>query len=476
MVDYTIIGSGAGGSAIALQLLKQGKSVEIFEEGNFYNSDFFKKKKTDLLFDVWRNNGFIPITGSPNIVYSEGVAVGGTSVINGGIITRTANNIIDSWRAHHGLDIFNIKNITRNYESNERMLNVSLANNQGNYSSRLLEIGAKKLGLSTKQAPRAVINCVNSNHCALGCPSGAKQSLDKTFLKEIVSLGGKIYSNKKLEKIFFRRNSVNEIQVFNKEDKSFFNKSIKNLILCAGPIQTPKILLKNKIIPRAHPLQFHANLKILALYPYEVNSYNSTIFTKHINEFEDYGVLMMSSNYIEPFLAAGLNNYKMQSIEYFMKNSFRGAIFNVQIKLDDSYANLINNNFLRIFFMKWKLSQKDFFKIIKYLKKLSEVIFMGGAQEIYLPINKAQPCLRLDESFKQLSISKKNDLEINSVHGMSTCSISKKIINNFISPEGRINNVSNLFVADASILPTNTGQHPQNIIMAATTELGRLKQ
>ena len=64
MVDYTIIGSGAGGSAIALQLLKQGKSVEIFEEGNFYNSDFFKKKKTDLLFDVWRNNGFIPITNS----------------------------------------------------------------------------------------------------------------------------------------------------------------------------------------------------------------------------------------------------------------------------------------------------------------------------------------------------------------------------------------------------------------------------
>jgi len=476
MVDYTIIGSGAGGLAIALQLLKQGKSIEIFEEGNFYNSTFFKKKNTDLLFDCWRNNGFIPITGSPNIVYSEGVAVGGTSVINGGIITRTANNVLDSWRVDHGLDIFNIKDITRNYELNERILNVSLANNEGNYSSKLLEMGAKKLGLSTKQAPRAVINCINSNHCALGCPSGAKQSLNKTFLKEIISLGGKIYSNKKLETIFFKGNSVNEIQIFNKEDKSFFNKSIKNIILCSGPIQTPKILLKNKIISRAHPLQFHANLKILALYPHEVNSYNSTIFTKHIDEFEDEGVLMMSSNYIDPFLAAGLNNYKMQSIQYFMKNSIRGAIFNVQIKLDESYANLINNNFLRIFFMKWTLSQKDFFKIIKYLKKLSEVIFMSGAQEIYLPINKAHPCLTLDESFKQLSISKKNDLEINSVHGMSTCSISKKIINNFISPEGRINNVSNLFVADASILPTNTGQHPQNTIMAAATELGRLKQ
>ncbi len=101
---------------------------------------------------------------------------------------------------------------------------------------------------------------------------------------------------------------------------------------------------------------------------------------------------------------------------------------------------------------------------------------MSGAQEIYLPINKAYPCINLDESFKQLGISKKNDLEINSVHGMSTCSISKKIINNFISPEGKINNVSNLFVADASILPTNTGQHPQNTIMAVATELGRLKQ
>ena len=33
MKDFTIIGSGAGGSSAALELLENGYSVEVFEEG-----------------------------------------------------------------------------------------------------------------------------------------------------------------------------------------------------------------------------------------------------------------------------------------------------------------------------------------------------------------------------------------------------------------------------------------------------------
>ena len=37
MKDFTIIGSGAGGSSAALELLENGYSVEVFEEGYEYD-------------------------------------------------------------------------------------------------------------------------------------------------------------------------------------------------------------------------------------------------------------------------------------------------------------------------------------------------------------------------------------------------------------------------------------------------------
>ena len=46
MTDFTIIGSGAGGSSVALELLENNYSVEIFEEGSHYNNEKMSGKIT----------------------------------------------------------------------------------------------------------------------------------------------------------------------------------------------------------------------------------------------------------------------------------------------------------------------------------------------------------------------------------------------------------------------------------------------
>ena len=55
LTDFTIIGSGAGGSSVALELLENNYSVEIFEEGSHYNNE--KMNMLEGLQSLWRNNG-----------------------------------------------------------------------------------------------------------------------------------------------------------------------------------------------------------------------------------------------------------------------------------------------------------------------------------------------------------------------------------------------------------------------------------
>ena len=95
MYDFTIIGSGAGGSAAALELLKNGYSVEIYEEGIEYKNQ--ANTMMQGLMNLWRNNGINLFNGNPILNYGEGKCVGGSTVINGCVIDNTRYNTLENW-------------------------------------------------------------------------------------------------------------------------------------------------------------------------------------------------------------------------------------------------------------------------------------------------------------------------------------------------------------------------------------------
>ena len=121
---------------------------------------------------------------------------------------------------------------------------------------------------------------------------------------------------------------------------------MKNLILSAGPTQTPKIILTNNLSKHVNPLNFHMNLKILCFYENEIESYKSSLLTHHVREFDNDGVLFMASNYIKPLIASYLNNQPADSIKNLMSEYKNGSVFNCQIQPNFSVAQ-INKNFTK---------------------------------------------------------------------------------------------------------------------------------
>mgnify|MGYP001219179620 CR=1 FL=1 len=472
MTDFTIIGSGAGGSSVALELLENNYSVEIFEEGSHYNNE--KMNMLEGLQSLWRNNGINLFFGKPILNFGEGRSVGGSTIINGGVITYTSDKILELWDRQinenffYNDEFFNICEKIKNKLVPENQVDNNIRISS---SSEILLKAAKSKNFLTKSTNLAFKETNVQHNSPFGCVNGLKNSLDKNYHHLINGLGGTIKSNSKIIKIIPDGNIIKKIIIQNTHTNEIKKIKVKNLILSAGPTQTPKIILNNKLSKFVNDLNFHMNLKILCYYDNDINSHKSSLLTHHVREFENDGVLFMASNYIKPLIASYLNFHHSGQISKLMAEYEKGTVFNCQIQPNYSTAKIKHSSFFNDIKITWKLDKRDFLKIKKYLKILTELVFLSGAKKVLLPLeSNSEIFTSFDLAIKKIDNLKEKDLEITSVHAMSSCSLNKSeknIIDNF----GLLKNFKNLYIMDSSIMPSNTGQHPQLSIMAMVTKL-----
>src|SRR5207244_2772203 len=87
--DVVVIGSGAGGAVMATLLAEAGKRVIVLEEGPHYAaSEYQQFKPSESVRRLFREAGMLTAFGvgqTPIISITLGRAVGGSSVLTGGV-------------------------------------------------------------------------------------------------------------------------------------------------------------------------------------------------------------------------------------------------------------------------------------------------------------------------------------------------------------------------------------------------------
>ena len=187
-----VIGSGAGGSVASLELSKKGENVALVEEGEKFDSSFFKKNNiATRTKSLWRNNGLTPMFGSPPIAYVEGVALGGTTVSNGGSLERTSSEILDNFFTQYNIFGYSNDELKEIYEDIEKKLFVKkYLEPKNNIDSTNIINVLNKQNISYKFSSLAHNNCKNSNQCISGCPTDAKMTnLSLTYIPEALNNG-----------------------------------------------------------------------------------------------------------------------------------------------------------------------------------------------------------------------------------------------------------------------------------------------
>ncbi len=199
--DAVVVGSGAGGAPVAAELAEAGFDVIVLEEGSYYQTRDFTADTSAMVRQLYRDGGATMAIGNPPILFQEGRAVGGSTVINGGMSWRTPEDILARWRSESGLPLSTAE-LEPYFERVEKRIHVAPMDEAAiGKDNWLLKKGADLKGYEIIGNLRNQAHCVGSNRCAFGCPTGAKQSALVSYIPRALHYGARVYADVRVDRI-----------------------------------------------------------------------------------------------------------------------------------------------------------------------------------------------------------------------------------------------------------------------------------
>lgn len=216
MDDYLIVGSGFGGSVSAFRLAEKGYSVRVLEKGRRFADADFPKSNWNLKRWLWLPEvgfrGLFKMTFLRHVTVLSGVGVGGGSLVYANTLPVPGDEFFaqPSWS---GLADWKSE-LAPHYAMARRMLGVT-ANTKTTFADDVMKELAAELGIADRlrQAEVGVYfgepgvgvpdpyfggkgpersGCIHCGACMIGCPHGAKNTLDKNYLYLAEQLGARV--------------------------------------------------------------------------------------------------------------------------------------------------------------------------------------------------------------------------------------------------------------------------------------------
>ena len=281
--DAVVVGSGAGGAVAAGRLRDAGLDVVILEEGELHRTETFTTDPADMIHRLYRDAGTSMILGRPGIIFAEGRCVGGSTVINGGMTWRTPARVLEHWERELRLDGAGPRGMEPYFAEAERILHAE-PNHEDTYgrNTRLFAAGAQKLGWPLARAPRNMRRCVGLNNCALGCPTGAKQSMLVTEIPRTLAAGTSLVTGARVDRVLWKGRRATGVRgrLLDTDGRARGRLTVHAglVVLAAGARHTPGILKRSWCLARAigRGLHTHPNAKVVGVFDDPIDPWRAT--------------------------------------------------------------------------------------------------------------------------------------------------------------------------------------------------------
>jgi len=479
--DVVVVGSGAGGGAIAAELAEGGLEVVILEEGGYYQSKDFSLDPGKATAMLYRDAGASAIMGKPNIFFQEGRCVGGSTVINGGMCWRTPEKILQRWRWEMGLTDLTPEHLEPFFEKVEQRINVAPQSPESlGRSEMLFKKAADKLGWLIHPNKRNQKDCTGEGICIFGCPTDKKQSVLVTYIPRALEKGARLYSDIKINKITIKdRVAVGvEGRVLDRRTGKKTSHKIKVrarvVVLAGGALQTPVLMMKSGIKNKELGKNFHChpNVKVVGVFPDPVYYWKSVHQGHQVHQFIDEGILLTMSVVIHPaVMPLSLPQFGRESLEIMEKWNHMvvgGAL------VDDTTTGVVKKAIWGEPLAYYNIDHIEHERLLRASALASKLMFEMGAEKVLLSFATLTELNSPDEIPRIWEAGvKKEEIEIPTVHAFATCRMGANPKRSVVSPWGESWEVEKLFIADGSVVPTSIGVNPQETIMAFATRTGQ---
>ena len=213
--DYIIIGSGFGGSVSALRLSEKGYKVGVLEKGKRWQKEDFPKTNWNTRKYMWLPQlgcyGYQMLTQLKHVLIFHGGGVGGGSLVYANQLLVPPDEVFE--QPEWGPGDWKTK-MMPHYDEAKRILGANPSPQIGIADKYLQEVGIEMRGEDTfhkndvgiffgtadETVPDPYFNgkgpdrtgCTFCGSCMVGCPVGAKNTLDKNYLYLAEGLGAQI--------------------------------------------------------------------------------------------------------------------------------------------------------------------------------------------------------------------------------------------------------------------------------------------
>jgi choline dehydrogenase-like flavoprotein len=477
--DVVIVGSGAGGGLVAGELSASGLDVIVLEKGGYYAEADFDGQELASAERMFENRGFLA-TADLGIMILAGSTLGGGTTVNWCASLRTPDSVLEEWQRVYGVTGFAGPEYQQALDAVSARLNVNEQECAPNFQNAALARGSEALGYETRTIPRNVKGCEDCGFCNYGCQFGAKQGTLRTYLLDAYNRGARIVTLAHVERVLIERGKAVGVEaIVQSPDGQPLRVKVKAraVVIAGGALHTPAVLMRSGLT-NAHigrNLHLHPTSVTYGLYETPVRGWSGVLMSRYVPEFANldgnYGVALETAP-IHPGIAAlslpWSDGYQHKTIMQRLSH-----IANIIIITRDREGGRVTLDRQGKPVLHYTLSPFDGAHLMRGIEEALRVHRAAGATEIssahntphvYTPGSDFEAYL---QSVRAAGL-RKNSLALFSAHQMSSCRMGGNPARGAIDPAGETFEVRNLFVADASALPTASGVNPMLTIMGVS--------
>lgn len=479
-VDVCVIGTGAGGAVVARELAEAGVNVLMLEEGPYYTGrDYGESTALEAARMLYRKSGYTFTVGNQPVLLPFGRCVGGTTVINSGTTLRALPSAVERWTEQAGLRNFTAA-LDEYYARVEQVLNVSpVPEKLFGENGRIFRRGAEKMGYRGKGLLRNQRDCCGCGRCFLGCPHDAKQATQVSYVPLALKAGARVLTGCRADRIWVESGRVRGVRASVRHGRLRRRLPVtveaQLVVVAAGAIFTPLLLRKVKGrtgTGLGGKLSVHPATRVLALFDREVRGWRGVPQGYHLEEALEEGV-SIEGVFMPPTLTGpslpGVGYATKELMSQFHKLAALGCR-----AIEDTGRGKVLPRVMGWPLIWYWVDHSDVERLKKATVMAAELQFAAGARQVFTGIqgHELLRSARELERLRQARVSP-TDIELSAYHAQGTARMGTEPGNSVVDPRGEVWGVRNLYVADASVMPSTPIVNPQLSIQAFATHIAR---
>ena len=460
--DAVVIGSGAAGAVMAFELARRGLDVTVVEAGARWDPTTFEHDELSMFVRAYKHSG-LQSTKDHDSLIVQGSAVGGSTVINNAIFLRAdLDRVLHDW-GEAGAPVPRAP-LEAAYDEIERALHVEdLQPELANRGSNVFLDGCEAAGIPGEYLRHNRNRCIACGWCNYGCRYNRKTSMLVTYIPWAEARGTVVLDRCRDVEVVANGRRAHGVRF--KRDGREQSIDADRVVVCAGAIGSSGVLLRSGIdldgrVGRG--LHMLGGLFVTAELEEPVDGYDGI----GLCCIAHAGPEIVIESYFAPPLVFSLRLGGFFASHFNRMLRYRHFVDGGAMVGTDP-TGVVSLNKKGEVEIDFEFSQRDLERLIAGTKVLSRIYLAGGALRVFpssyehLELAHEDDLGLLDERIKR-----PDDLSLGSAHPQGGNPLSEDPGRGVVGMDFRVHGYENLFVADASVFPTNIWANCQATVMA----------